>query len=237
MGCNSLRAGRSSWACRPRSERLAGEARDAGANVNSHVGQATSRATLRPAMPTTRTLAPVTIALAGLVALGVAMGIGRFAFTPLLPMMLAERSVDLRGASLLASANYLGYLRGRPRLHVPALAVAALPALPSRRRADARSRRARRDHAAHAGHGASHARGVDGAALCGRRGQCRGLPLHVRLLPGAAGAPRRSGDGGADLCRARPGHRCQWTRRDGAGADECTGRVGLAAPSACWPRC
>lgn len=40
------------------------------------------------------------------------MGIGRFAFTPLLPMMLAERSVDLSGASLLASANYLGYLLG-----------------------------------------------------------------------------------------------------------------------------
>lgn len=40
------------------------------------------------------------------------MGIGRFAFTPLLPMMLAERSVDLHGASLLASANYFGYLLG-----------------------------------------------------------------------------------------------------------------------------
>ncbi len=55
---------------------------------------------------------PVTLALAGLVALGVAMGIGRFAFTPLLPLMLAERTVDLTGASLLASANYLGYLVG-----------------------------------------------------------------------------------------------------------------------------
>ncbi|HEX7889191.1 MAG TPA: YbfB/YjiJ family MFS transporter [Ramlibacter sp.] len=55
---------------------------------------------------------PLAIALAGLVSLAVAMGIGRFAFTPLLPMMLAERSVDLPGASLLASANYLGYLLG-----------------------------------------------------------------------------------------------------------------------------
>lgn len=55
---------------------------------------------------------PFVIALAGLVALAVAMGIGRFAFTPLLPMMLAEGSVDLAGASLLASANYLGYLLG-----------------------------------------------------------------------------------------------------------------------------
>ena len=63
-------------------------------------------------MTTTRPLTPLTIALAGLVALGVAMGIGRFAFTPLLPLMLAEHSVDLTGASLLASANYLGYLIG-----------------------------------------------------------------------------------------------------------------------------
>lgn len=63
-------------------------------------------------MPTTRPLATVTIALAGLVSLGVAMGIGRFAFTPLLPMMLSERSIDLSDASLLASANYLGYLLG-----------------------------------------------------------------------------------------------------------------------------
>jgi MFS family permease len=57
-------------------------------------------------------LRPLSIALAGLVALAVAMGIGRFAFTPLLPIMLAERSVTLSGASLLASANYFGYLVG-----------------------------------------------------------------------------------------------------------------------------
>jgi MFS family permease len=55
---------------------------------------------------------PFAIALAGLVSLAVAMGIGRFAFTPLLPLMLAEGSVDLASASLLASANYLGYLVG-----------------------------------------------------------------------------------------------------------------------------
>jgi predicted MFS family arabinose efflux permease len=40
------------------------------------------------------------------------MGIGRFAFTPLLPMMLDDGVVDLQGASWLASANYLGYLAG-----------------------------------------------------------------------------------------------------------------------------
>jgi hypothetical protein len=52
------------------------------------------------------------IALAGAVSLAVAMGIGRFAFTPLLPMMLHDGVVDLRDASWLASANYLGYLAG-----------------------------------------------------------------------------------------------------------------------------
>lgn len=55
---------------------------------------------------------PWPIALAGLVSLAVAMGIGRFAFTPLLPMMLADGVVDLPGASWLASANYLGYMLG-----------------------------------------------------------------------------------------------------------------------------
>ena len=50
--------------------------------------------------------------MAGLLALAVAMGIGRFAFTPILPMMLHDKVIDLPGASWLASANYLGYLVG-----------------------------------------------------------------------------------------------------------------------------
>ena len=55
---------------------------------------------------------PWTNALAGAVALATAMGIGRFAFTPLLPMMLQDGVIDLPAASWLASANYLGYLLG-----------------------------------------------------------------------------------------------------------------------------
>ena len=51
---------------------------------------------------------PLAIAFAGLLSLAVAMGIGRFAFTPLLPMMLHDGSVDLRTGSWLATANYLG---------------------------------------------------------------------------------------------------------------------------------
>lgn len=61
-------------------------------------------------MPTTPTA--LRIAVAGMLSLAVAMGIGRFAFTPLLPIMLGERTLDLAGASWLASANYLGYLLG-----------------------------------------------------------------------------------------------------------------------------
>ena len=56
------------------------------------------------------------VVVAGMVALAVAMGIGRFAFTPILPMMLADKVVDLPGASWLASANYIGYLSGAAAL-------------------------------------------------------------------------------------------------------------------------
>ena len=55
---------------------------------------------------------PEAIALAGLAALAVAMGIGRFAFTPLLPMMQADAGLTLAQGGWLASANYAGYLAG-----------------------------------------------------------------------------------------------------------------------------
>jgi MFS family permease len=54
----------------------------------------------------------LTVALAGLVALAVAMGIGRFAFTPVLPMMQEDAGVSLAMGGWLASANYVGYLAG-----------------------------------------------------------------------------------------------------------------------------
>ncbi|ODS93045.1 MAG: MFS transporter [Comamonas sp. SCN 65-56] len=55
---------------------------------------------------------PWAVALAGLLALAVAMGVGRFAFTPLLPMMLHDKVVTIAQGSWLATANYIGYLVG-----------------------------------------------------------------------------------------------------------------------------
>lgn len=52
------------------------------------------------------------VALAGMVSLAVAMGVGRFAFTPLLPMMLHDGSVTLAQGSWLATLNYIGYFAG-----------------------------------------------------------------------------------------------------------------------------
>jgi len=52
------------------------------------------------------------IALAGLVAMGVGMGIGRFAFTPLLPVMRDDAGLSLTAGGYLAFANYLGYFTG-----------------------------------------------------------------------------------------------------------------------------
>jgi len=52
------------------------------------------------------------LALAGLAALALAQGIGRFAFTPLLPMMQDDAGLSLAQGGSLAAANYLGYLVG-----------------------------------------------------------------------------------------------------------------------------
>jgi len=64
------------------------------------------------AVPIASRSGAVSVAWAGLVALAVALGIGRFAFTPVLPMMLHDRTVTLAEGGWLASANYSGYLVG-----------------------------------------------------------------------------------------------------------------------------
>ena len=59
-----------------------------------------------------RRVSPARAALIGLVGLASAMGVGRFAFTPLLPLMQQAGMVSLAQGSSLARANYLGYLVG-----------------------------------------------------------------------------------------------------------------------------
>ncbi|MBL8360098.1 MAG: YbfB/YjiJ family MFS transporter [Rubrivivax sp.] len=55
---------------------------------------------------------PLAAAAVGCAGLAAAMGIGRFAFTPLLPLMQAEQGLALSHGAWLAAANYLGYLAG-----------------------------------------------------------------------------------------------------------------------------
>ena len=68
--------------------------------------------------------APGTMAACGLGALAVAMGIGRFAFTPILPMMQEDTGLTVAQGGWLAAANYVGYLVGA----LSALVVRLAPA-------------------------------------------------------------------------------------------------------------
>ncbi|KIL37595.1 hypothetical protein SD71_03025 [Cohnella kolymensis] len=75
--------------------------------------------------------------LGGVLALTVAMGIGRFAYTPMLPVMEKELGLSVTSAGMLASLNYIGYFigaltaawlplrRDRQRIHVIALCLLA----------------------------------------------------------------------------------------------------------------
>lgn len=55
---------------------------------------------------------PVVLALAGLVALAAALGIGRFVYTPILPLMVEDLGWTKSVAGLVAGANFAGYLGG-----------------------------------------------------------------------------------------------------------------------------
>ena len=50
--------------------------------------------------------------LTGIAALTIAVGIGRFSYTPILPYMISELNLTTTEAGLIASSNYLGYLLG-----------------------------------------------------------------------------------------------------------------------------
>ena len=136
----------------------------------------------------------------GIVALAVAMGIGRFAFTPLMPLMMRDGTLSAAAGAEWAAANYGGYLVGAltaswfssdPRrgllLSLFGVALTTMaPHGPDNGYADPGRRRSARGR---------------------RRLQCLGAGLREQLVPGRACPATRPPAGRLDLHRGRPGHR------------------------------
>ena len=55
---------------------------------------------------------PVLTAFSGCLCLILAMGIGRFAYTPVLPVMLTDGLLDMSTAGAIASVHFIGYAMG-----------------------------------------------------------------------------------------------------------------------------
>ena len=55
---------------------------------------------------------PARLAIGGMLAMASAFGIGRFVYTPILPVMIADGALTPASAGIVAAANFFGYLLG-----------------------------------------------------------------------------------------------------------------------------
>lgn len=69
------------------------------------------------------------LALGGLAALAAGMGVGRFVYTPILPVMSEALGLSVSDAGLIASANFIGYLAGALAAALPVFKGSRRPVL------------------------------------------------------------------------------------------------------------
>ncbi|MCZ8074367.1 MAG: YbfB/YjiJ family MFS transporter, partial [Paucibacter sp.] len=62
--------------------------------------------------PVTAELRPAQVIIGGICGLVLTVGLARFAYTPLLPLMQAQAGLSDAAAGWLAAINYLGYMSG-----------------------------------------------------------------------------------------------------------------------------